>query len=79
MVGTLPNVGQRKCVRQHYKQILKATIVRAGHPSTLEGVEFGPELAEAMDLYRAGKKDASLKAFVGDLREGLRRASRTTG
>ena len=78
VVGARPKVGQPKCVRQHYKQMLTATINRAGHPSTLEGVEFGRELAEAMDLFRAGKTDASLKAFVGDLRERLRSASRTT-
>ena len=78
VVGAQASGLQRKCVRQHYKQMLTATIARAGHPSTLEGVEFGRELAEAMDLFRAGKNDASLKAFIGDLREGLRRASQAT-
>ena len=32
------------------------------------------ELADAMDLFRAGKNDSSLKAFVEELRDGLRRA-----
>ena len=76
VVGTRPAVGPRKCVRGHYKQILATAIVGAGHPPTLGGIEFARELADAMDLFRAGRTDSSLKAFVGDLRNGLRRASR---
>lgn len=76
VVGTRPSVGRRKCVRDHYKQMLTTAILGAGHPSTLDGVEFARELADAMDLFRAGKHDSSLKAFVRDLRESLRRADR---
>lgn len=76
VVGTRPSVGRRKCVRDHYKQMLTAAILKAGHPSTLGGVEFARDLADEMDLFRAGKQDSSLKAFVRDLREGLRRAAR---
>ena len=75
VVGTQPSVGPRKCVRNHYKQMLATAVASGGHPPTLGGVEFGRELADAMDLFRAGKNDSSLKAFVEDLREGLRRAS----
>lgn len=77
VVGTRPRVGPSKCVRGHYKQMLATAIAGAGHPPTLGGVEFARELVDAMDLFRAGKTDSSLKAFVGELRKGLRRASRT--
>ena len=47
-------------------------IAQGGHPATLGGVEFAPELVEAMDLYRAGRNDSSLKAFIDDFRAKLR-------
>ena len=75
VVGTRPKVGPEKCLRDHYKGALANAVRRAGHPQTRRGVEFGRELARSMDLFRAGKNAPSLKAFVGDLREGLRRAS----
>lgn len=78
VVGTHPGGSRRKCDRDHYKQLLATAVAAAGHPATLGGVEFGRELADEMDLFRAGKNDSSLKAFVRDLREGLRRASRIT-
>lgn len=47
-------------------------VTGAGHPSTLGGIEFGRELADARALFRAGKNDSSLGASVSDLREGFR-------
>ena len=72
VVGAQPRIGARKCARDHYKQILADSIQRAGHPATLGGIEFAPELAAAMNLYRAGRNTASLKAFLDDLRAKLR-------
>ena len=79
VVGARPSVGPRKCVRNHYKQVLSTAVAGGGHPPTLGGVEFGRELADAMDLFRAGRNDSSLKAFVEDLRNGLRRAPQSAG
>ncbi len=79
VVGTRPKVGPTKCARGHYKRLLTDAVRHAGHPTTLRGIEFGQDLAEAMDLFRAGKNDSSLKAFIGDLRDALRRASQTKG
>lgn len=74
VVGRQPDIGAGKCVRDHYKQALASAITEGGHPATLGGVEFAPELVEAMDLYRAGRNDSSLKAFVDDLRAKLRQS-----
>ena len=60
----------------HYKQILTTTIRQAGHQVILGGVEFAPELVEGMDLYRAGRNDSSLNAFLRDLRAMLRQITR---
>lgn len=75
VVGTQPRVSPRKCAKGYYKQLLAAAVTNAGHPSTLGGIEFGKELADEMDLFRAGRNDSSLKAFISDLRQRLRRAS----
>jgi len=66
VVGLRPKVGKRKCERGRYKAILSKAIVDAGHPTTLGGIEFAQELVAAMDLYRAGKNEASLKHFLDD-------------
>jgi hypothetical protein len=63
-VGIMPKVGRKKCERHRYKTILARAIVEAGHPPTLGGIEFAREIVEAMDLYRAGRAEASLKHFV---------------
>ena len=72
VVGGQPSVAKGKCERGYYKRLLSQTLIDAGHPSTLGGIEFARELADAMDLFRAGKNDSSLGAFLSDLREGLR-------
>jgi len=64
VVGGRPRVGKRKCERGRYKSILAKAIVDAGHPNTLGGIEFAQELVAAMDFYRAGKNEASLKHFL---------------
>lgn len=73
VVGHRPTAGKRNCKRDHYKSMLAQAIWQAGHPTTLGGIEFARELVEAMDLYRAGKTDRSLKVFADDLRAGLRK------
>lgn len=72
VVGHRPVVGRKKCSRDHYKRILTDSVRQAGHPPTLGGIEFAGELVAAMDLYRAGQQDGSLRAFVNDLRGKLR-------
>jgi hypothetical protein len=71
-VGRMPRVGKKKCARDYYKNALASAVRLAGHPPTLGGIEFAKELTDGMDLYRAGKNDRSLKAFLDDLRRELR-------
>ncbi|GIW70820.1 MAG: hypothetical protein KatS3mg102_0362 [Planctomycetota bacterium] len=72
VVGHRPVVGEKKCTRGHYKQLLASAVRMAGHPFTLGGIEFARDLVEKMDWFRAGKQDTSLKAFLDDLRAHLR-------
>ena len=77
VVGHRPSVGARKCERDHYKRLLTEAVRRGGYPPTLGGVEFAADLVAAMDLYRAGRSDHSLKAFLDDLRTDLQRVRGT--
>ncbi len=79
IVGCRPVVGKKKCVRDHYKQLLSQAVRNGGHPTTLGGIEFAAEIANRMDLYRAEKADRSLKAFLEDLRVKLRGPLRDEG
>ncbi|MCX7866138.1 MAG: DUF4276 family protein [Limisphaera sp.] len=79
VVGSRPNLGTGKCTRDFYKRALADAVRRAGHPSTLGGMEFAPELVAAMDLYRAGKAEPSLGDFLNEFRAGLRRAQVRAG
>lgn len=72
VVGPMPSLPKRKCGRDFYKQLLAQAVIDAGHPPTLGGLEFAREIAEAMDLYRAGRSERSLKHFIEGLRSGLR-------
>lgn len=72
VVGTRPNPGKKKCERGRYKAMLAKAVRDAGHPSTLGGVEFAIELADAMDLYRAGKNESSLGRFLTEARQRIR-------
>ena len=79
VVGTQPRIGPEKCERDHYKKLLATAVQQAGHPTLLGGIEFGRELANAMNLYRAEKNDSSFKAFVSDLREAMKRMRHSAG
>ena len=72
VVGYRPVIGREKCEREHYKRLLSDAIRKGNQPATLGGIEFAAELVEAMNLYRAGRSDSSLRAFVGDLRSRFR-------
>ena len=72
VVGYRPVLGREKCEREHYKRLLADAIRKGSQPATLGGIEFAAELLEAMNLYRAGRSDSSLRAFIGDLRSRFR-------
>jgi len=72
VIGITPRVPRRKCDRDFYKSLLSNSVIRAGHVPTLGGVEFADELVKAMDFYRAGKTERSLKAFLDELDSVLR-------
>jgi hypothetical protein len=71
IVGRRPKLGRKKCERGRYKKILAKTVMDAGQPATLGGLEFAEDLARGMDFYRAGKTDKALRAFATDFKSLL--------
>lgn len=66
-IGLKPKLGRKKCKRDFYKAALARAVRDAGHPATLGGIEFAREIVEAMDFFRAGRVDRSLKHFLDEI------------
>jgi hypothetical protein len=73
-LGVKISHGRRKCERALYKRQLANALASANHVVTLGGIEFASEIVGAMDFFRAGKNEPSLKHFIGDLRALLHAA-----
>lgn len=56
-VGAFPQTPKPKCERGMYKRVLARAVIDGGHPPTLGGIEFAPEIVAAMDFYRAAKDE----------------------
>lgn len=54
------------------KRLLKNFLVGAGEIVTQGGVEFADEIVGGMSLYRAGRREPTLKRFADDLDAALR-------
>ncbi|HEY5816069.1 MAG TPA: hypothetical protein VIS95_06990 [Solirubrobacterales bacterium] len=54
------------------KQYLKSYLEESGEIVTQGGVEFADEIVAAMNLYRAGKNESTLKRFFDDLRAAMK-------
>lgn len=79
VAGHNPGKLPAKCERHYYKNKLRATISKGGTPSTLGGPEIAEDLVAEIDLYKAGKNDSSLGAFLDDLRNRYRQAAHDGG
>lgn len=61
-----------KCDRNFYKNLLRKAIRDAGQPILTTEMEYAPDLVTAMNLFRAGRNQSSLKHFLQEIRTGLR-------
>ncbi|MBD3240977.1 MAG: hypothetical protein GF331_10365 [Chitinivibrionales bacterium] len=74
VIGCPSRLPKKKCERAFYKNLLAETVISAGNPPSLGGLEFAAEIVASMDIYRAGRNDVSLGAFHGDLTAALKRS-----
>jgi hypothetical protein len=76
---TLPVLPSYKCERGYYKRAMRDAIVSSKVMVQFGGYEYGGRIVEEMDLYTAAKNERSLKHFIDDLRDGLKRISGNLG
>ncbi len=62
-----------KCEKNRYKTFLRQAFLNTGITPPLGGLEYGPVVAQHMDLYAAGKEDHGLNDFVEKARAWLKR------
>ncbi len=72
VVGSEPKLEKAKCDRSRYKDILSRAVRDGGNPPLLGGIEFAEEIVAAMDFFRAGKAERSLKDFLDQARARLK-------
>jgi len=53
--------------------MLAETVIKAGHPPSLGGIEFAEEIVREMDFYSAGKTENSFRLFVKNMTSALKR------
>jgi hypothetical protein len=63
-----------KCEKNYYKTLLRQAFLKTGIFPPLGGLEYGPDVAQHMDLCSAGKRDHGLNDFVVKTRAWLKRA-----
>lgn len=76
VVGAQPGRVLEKCERHFYKRLVEQAVEKSGTPLLTGTADLAPDLVEAMDLYKAGKAQQSLRLFVEGIKAGLRRLAR---
>ena len=71
VVGSAPPRDPGKFKRAVYKKLLHDSLLQNGQVFLTDEMEVAPDIVRVADLYRAGKAQPSLGAFVDGLRKGL--------
>jgi len=71
IIGIPPPSDPGKCERHFYKQLLRQTIQNADQPIASLEMAYASDLVAAMDFFRAGKNQPSLKHFVEQIQSAL--------
>ena len=62
------------CEKNHYKTLLRQAFKDSGITPPLGGLEYGPLIAQHMDLFAAAKQDHGLAEYVEKARAWLKQA-----
>lgn len=71
VVGVRPGPDPGKCGRLVYKRLVDEAVEQAKLPQLTGSADLAPDLVREVNLYQAGKREASLGSFVEDLRPAL--------
>jgi hypothetical protein len=68
VVGVDPGPAEHDCTQNRFKTQLRRAVLDGGHTPSFDGFEFAEEIVLEMDLYDAGKLDASFGGCCDQLR-----------
>jgi hypothetical protein len=71
-IPKMPALPAHKCEKNYYKHLLRSAFNNSPIVPLLGGTEYGPLVADEMDLYAASKVDHGLAEFVGGVKSWLK-------
>jgi hypothetical protein len=71
-ISEMPALPAHKCEKNYYKQLLRSAFNNSSIIPLLGGTEYGPLVADKMDLYAASKADHGLAEFVDGVKSWLK-------
>ena len=71
-IPKMPVLPAHKCAKDYYKQLLRSAFNNSSIIPLLGGTEYGPLVADKMDLYAASKADHGLAEFVDGVKSWLK-------
>jgi hypothetical protein len=71
-ISRMPVLPAHKCDKDYYKHLLRSAFNNSHVIPLLGGAEYGPLVADEMDLYAASKADHGLAEFVGGVKSWLK-------
>jgi len=74
-LSKIPALQQHKCDKDYYKRLLRSAFDGSSVIPPLGGTEYGPLVADRIDLYAAGKADHGLAEFVKAVRDWIKQLS----
>jgi hypothetical protein len=76
VLGRGCSVPKSKCDKDAHKRLLAEAVVAAGQRPLVHGLEYAPDIIDAMDLDAAGRHDKGLGQLLTDLRSRLAQIER---
>jgi hypothetical protein len=71
-ITKIPTLPPHKCDKDFYKRLLRSAFNESSIIPPLGGTEYGPLVADKIDLYAAGKADHGLAEFVKAVKDWLK-------
>jgi hypothetical protein len=71
-ISGMPALPVHKCEKDYYKQLLRSAFNNSPIIPLLGGTEYGPLVADKMDLYAASKADHGLAEFLDGVKSWLK-------
>lgn len=74
-ISKMPDLPTHKCEKDYYKRLLRSVFNNSSIVPLLGGTEYGPLVADRMNLYVASKADHGFAEFIDGVRSWLKQLS----